>query len=300
MEYVTLSNGIKMPMLGFGVYQVSKEDCEKAVLDAIKVGYRLIDTAQSYFNEEEVGNAITKAIKEKMVKREDLFITTKVWIDNYGYEKCRESVLESMRKLNVMYIDLVLLHQPFSDYYGAYRAIEDLYMEGKIKAIGVSNFGPDRLSDICLFERRIVPHVNQVEVNVFNQQIDAQENMKQYEVTMEAWAPFAEGRNNMFSNATLKEIGDKYNKSVAQVILRWLTQRGIVALAKSTKLERIQENFNSLDFKLSDEDMKKIAKLDKKTSSFFSHYDPNMVKWFDETVKSRRINHNYKKDKKNW
>ena len=300
MEYVTLNNGIEMPKLGFGVYQVSKEECEKSVLDAIKVGYRLIDTAQSYFNEEEVGNAVEKAIKEGLVKREDLFITTKVWIDNYGYEKCKESVLESMKKLKVLYLDLVLLHQPFGDYYGAYRALEDLYMEGKIKAIGVSNFYPDRLADICLFERRVKPHVNQIETNVFNAQFEAQENMKQFEVTMEAWAPFAEGRNNMFSNETLKSIGEKYNKSVAQVILRWLTQRGVVALSKSTKVERIQENFNSLEFKLSDEDMENIAKLDTKTSSFFSHTDPEMVKWFDETVKSRRTNQDHTKDKKNW
>ena len=300
MEYVTLDNGIKMPKLGYGVYQVSKDECEKAVYDAIKVGYRLIDTAQSYFNEEEVGNAAQKAIKDGLVKREDLFITTKVWIDNYGYEKCKESVLESMRKLKVLYLDLVLLHQPFGDYYGAYRALEDLYMDGKIKAIGVSNFYPDRLADICLFERRIAPHVNQVETNVFNAQFEAQEVMKEYNVQMEAWAPFAEGRNNMFSNETLVNIGKKYNKSVAQVILRWLTQREIVALSKSTQIERIQENLNSLDFKLSDEDMQEIAKLDTKTSSFFSHTDPKMVKWFDETVKSRRKNQDHTKDKKNW
>lgn len=300
MEYVTLSNGVKMPKNGYGVYQIDKEDCERCVIDAIKVGYRLIDTAQSYFNEEEVGNAIEKAINEGLVKREEMFITSKVWIDNYGYEKCKKSVLESMRKLKVDYLDLMLLHQPFADYYGAYRALEDLYEEGKIKAIGVSNFYPDRLSDICLFERRIIPHVNQVETNVFNSQYEAQENMKKYNVQIEAWAPFAEGRNNMFSNKVLAEIGKKYNKSVAQVILRWLTQRNIVALSKSTLVERMKENFNIFDFELSDEDMNKIKELDTGKSLFFSHYDPNMVAWFDETVKSRRTNQDHSKDKKNW
>lgn len=300
MEYVTLSNGVKMPKNGYGVYQIAKEDCERCVIDAIKVGYRLIDTAQSYFNEEEVGNAIEKAIDEGLVKREELFITSKVWIDNYGYEKCKKSVLESMRKLKVDYLDLMLLHQPFADYYGAYRALEDLYEEGRIKAIGVSNFYPDRLSDICLFERKIVPHINQVETNVFNAQYEAQENMKKYDVQIEAWAPFAEGRNNMFSNEVLAEIGKKYNKSIAQVILRWLTQRNVVALSKSTLVERMQENFNIFDFELSEEDMCKIKELDTGKSLFFSHYEPNMVAWFDETVKSRRTNQDHTKDKKNW
>lgn len=300
MEYVILSNGVKMPKNGYGVYQISKEDCERCVLDAIKVGYRLIDTAQSYFNEEEVGNAIKKAISDGIVKREELFITSKVWIDNYGYEKCKESVLESMRKLKVDYLDLMLLHQPFADYYGAYRALEDLYEEGKIRAIGVSNFYPDRLTDICLFERKIVPHVNQVETNVFNSQYKAQENMEKYNVQIEAWAPFAEGRNNMFSNEVLAKIGEKYNKSIAQVILRWLTQRNVVALSKSTLVERMKENFNIFDFELSEEDMNKIKELDTGKSLFFSHYDPNMVAWFDETVKSRRSNQDHTKDKKNW
>lgn len=300
MEYVTLNNGIKMPKAGFGVYQVNKEECEGVVLDAIKAGYRLIDTAQSYFNEEEVGNAIQKATNDGLVKREELFITSKVWIDNYGYEKCKESVLKSMEKLKVDYLDLMLLHQPFADYYGAYRVLEELYEEGKLKAIGVSNFYPDRLSDICLFERKIIPQVNQVETNVFNAQFEAQKNMEQFGVQIEAWAPFAEGRNNMFQNETLKKIGDKYDKSIAQVILRWLTQRNVVVLSKSTLMERIKENINIFDFELSKEDMRNIAKLDTKTSSFFNHYDPAMVKWFDETVKSRRENHNHNKDKKNW
>lgn len=300
MEYVTLSNGVKMPKNGYGVYQIAKEDCERCVIDAIKVGYRLIDTAQSYFNEEEVGNAIEKAINEGLVKREELFITSKVWIDNYGYDKCKKSVLESMRKLKVDYLDLMLLHQPFSDYYGAYRALEDLYEEGKLKAIGVSNFYPDRLSDMCLFERKIVPHINQVETNVFNSQYEAQKNMEKYNVQIEAWAPFAEGRNNMFSNEVLTDIGKKYNKSVAQVILRWLTQRNVVVLSKSTLVERMRENFNIFDFELPEEDMCKIKELDTGKSLFFSHYDPNMVAWFDETVKSRRTNQDHTKDKKNW
>lgn len=284
MEYVILNNGVKMPKLGFGVYQVSKEECKRAVLDAIDVGYRSIDTAQSYFNEEEVGEAISGC----GIPREELFITTKVWIDNYGYEKCKKSVLESMRKLKVDYLDLILLHQPFADYYGAYRALEELYEEKKVRAIGVSNFYPDRLSDICLFERKIIPQVNQVETNPLNAQVKAQENMKKYGVQIEAWAPFGEGRNNMFSNPTLKEIGDKYNKSVAQVILRWLMQRDVVALAKSVHKERMQENFNIFDFKLSDEDIDKINKLDTNNSLFFSHCDPKMVEWFDEMIVKRR------------
>lgn len=300
MEYVTLSNGVKMPKNGFGAYQISKEDCARCVYDAIKIGYRLIDTAQSYFNEEEVGEGIEKAISEGIVKREDLFITSKVWIDNYGYEKCKKSVANSMKKLKVDYIDLMLLHQPFGDYYGAYKALEELYKEGKLKAIGVSNFYPDRLTDMCLFERKIKPHVNQVETNVFNTQYEAQENMEKCNVQIEAWAPFAEGRNNMFSNEVLMEIGKKYNKSVAQVILRWLTQRNVVALSKSIKKERMEENFNIFDFKLSEEDMAKIKELDTKTSLFFSHYDPNMVRWFDEIVESRRTNEDHTKDKKNW
>ncbi len=287
MEYVTLNNGIKMPKSGFGVYQIPKEECEECVLNAIKVGYRLIDTAQSYFNEEEVGNAIKKAIEKGLVKREDLFITTKVWIDNYGYDKCKESVEKSMKKLKLDYIDLVLLHQPFSDYYGAYHALEDMQKEGKIKSIGVSNFYPDRLSDIASFNK-VVPQVNQVETNVFNQQIEAQKNMEKHGVQIEAWAPFAEGRNNMFSNPTLTEIGKKYNKSVAQVILRWLTQRNVVVLSKSTKYERIKENFDIFDFKLSDDDMKKITTLDTKISMFFDHQKPETVDMFLGFIKDRR------------
>ena len=296
MEYVKLNNGIKMPILGFGVYQIPKEDTKRCVLDAIKVGYRSIDTAQSYFNEEEVG----EAIQECGVPRSELFITTKVWIDNYGYEKCKESVMKSLKKLKTDYIDLVLLHQPFSDYYGAYRALEELYEAGKIKAIGVSNFYPDRLSDMCLFERNIIPAVNQVETNPLNAQYEAQENMEKYGVHMEAWAPFGEGRNGLFENELLVEIGKKYQKTSAQVMLRWLVQRGVIIACKSTHIERMTENLNIFDFELSDDDMKNIQKLDTTNSLFFNHQDPKMVEWFDNIVKSRRENNDCRRDNKNW
>lgn len=273
MEFVTLNNGIKMPKVGFGVYQIKdQEQCKQAVLDAIDAGYRLIDTAQSYGNEEAVG----KAIKETSIPRNELFITTKVWVSNYGYEKAKASIEESLKKMQLDYIDLALLHQPFNDYYGAYKALEDLYKDGKIKAIGVSNFYPDRLVDLAIFSD-IKPAVNQVEVNVFHQQITAQTYNEKYNVQMEAWAPFAEGRNDMFTNPELKAIGDKYGKSIAQVILRWLVQRGIVPLAKSVKKERMQENIDIFDFELSDEDMAVITKMDKKESSFFDHYDAATV-----------------------
>lgn len=235
MEYVKLNNGVEMPILGFGVYQIPREETKRCVLDAINVGFRAIDTAQSYFNEAEVGDAI----KESGIPREEFFITTKIWIDNYGYEKCKASVEESLKKLKTDYIDLVLLHQPFSDYYGAYRALEELYEEGKIRAIGVSNFYPDRLADMCLFGRKVISAVNQVETNPLNQQVKAQENMEKYGVHIEAWAPFGEGKNNMFSNPTLVEIGKKYNKSAAQVILRWF-QRGVIIACKSTHKERVE------------------------------------------------------------
>lgn len=286
MEYVKLNNGIEMPLISFGVYQIPKEDTKRCVLDAIKSGYRGIDTAQSYFNESEVGDAIV----ECGVPREELFITTKVWIDHYGYEECKASVEESLRKLKTEYLDLCLLHQPFSDYYGAYRALEDLYAEGKIKAIGVSNFYPDRLTDICMFDRKVIPAVNQVEVNPYNAQWFAQENMEKHGVKMEAWAPFGEGRNNLFTNETLVSIGKKYNKSSAQVMLRWLIQRGVIVACKSTHIERMQENINVFDFELTEEDMNSIKTLDTSNSLFFSHNDPNMVEWFDKIVKERRVN----------
>lgn len=295
MQYVTLSNGVKMPKLGYGVYQIDKEDCERCVLDALKVGYRHIDTAQSYFNEEEVGNAIAKS----GIPREQIFLTTKVWVENYGYDETRKSVLKSMRKLKTNYIDLVLLHQPFSDYYGAWRALEDLYAEGVIKAIGVSNFYPDRLVDICSFAR-IKPMVNQVETHPHNQQIEAHEWMKKYGVQHEAWAPFGEGRGGMFEEPLLVEIGKKHGKTAAQVILRWDMQRNVVAIPKSTHIERMEQNFDIFDFELSEEDMAKIATLDKKQSSFFSHYDPKMVEWFAQMVEQRKHNNDHRQEKKNW
>lgn len=296
MEYVKLNNGIEMPLISFGVYQIPKEDTKRCVLDAIKSGYRGIDTAQSYFNESEVGDAIV----ECGVPREELFITTKVWIDHYGYEECKASVEESLRKLKTEYLDLCLLHQPFSDYYGAYRALEDLYAEGKVKAIGVSNFYPDRLTDICMFDRKVIPAVNQVEVNPYNAQWFAQENMEKHGVKMEAWAPFGEGRNNLFTNETLVSIGKKYNKSSAQVMLRWLIQRGVIVACKSTHIERMQENINVFDFELTEEDMNSIKTLDTSNSLFFSHNDPNMVEWFDKIVKERRVNEDCRKENKKW
>lgn len=296
MEYVKLNNGIEMPLISFGVYQIPKEDTKRCVLDAIKSGYRGIDTAQSYFNESEVGDAIV----ECGVPREELFITTKVWIDHYGYEECKASVEESLRKLKTDYLDLCLLHQPFSDYYGAYRALEELYAEGKIKAIGVSNFYPDRLTDICMFDRKVIPAVNQVEVNPYNAQCFAQENMEKHGVKMEAWAPFGEGRNNLFTNETLVSIGKKYNKSSAQVMLRWLIQRGVIVACKSTHIERMQENINVFDFELTEEDMNSIKTLDTSNSLFFSHNDPNMVEWFDKIVKERRVNEDCRKENKKW
>lgn len=273
MEYVTLNNGIQMPKVGFGVYQIQdQKQCVQVVLDAIEAGYRLIDTAQSYGNEEAVG----KAIRQASVDRNELFITTKVWISNYGYEKTKASVEESLRKMQLDYFDLVLLHQPFGDYYGAYHALVDLYNMGKIRAIGVSNFYPDRLVDMALFNE-VVPAVNQIEVNPFHQRIEDLVYNEKYGVQIEAWAPFAEGRNHMFSNPELQAIGDKYHKSIAQVILRWLLQRHIVPLAKSVHKERMLENINIFDFELTDEDMAKITALDKKESSFFSHYDPATI-----------------------
>lgn len=285
-----------MPLISFGVYQIPKEDTKRCVLDAIKSGYRGIDTAQSYFNESEVGDAIV----ECGVPREELFITTKVWIDHYGYEECKVSVEESLKKLKTDYLDLCLLHQPFSDYYGAYRALEELYAEGKIKAIGFSNFYPDRLTDICMFDRKVIPAVNQVEVNPFNAQWFAQENMEKHGVKMEAWAPFGEGRNNLFTNETLVSIGKKYNKSSAQVVLRWLIQRGVIVACKSTHIERMQENINVFDFELTEEDMNSIKTLDTSNSLFFSHNDPNMVEWFDKIVKERRVNEDCRKENKKW
>lgn len=295
MEYTTLSNGIQMPMLGYGVYQVTQDECERCVTDALSVGYRSIDTAQSYFNESEVGLAIEKS----PVARKDIFLTTKVWVEHYGYESTKASVLTSMEKLRTDYLDLCLLHQPFSDYYGAWRALEELYEEGKIRAIGVSNFYPDRLVDICSFAR-IRPMVNQVETHPFNQQQEAQKWMDKYGVQIESWGPFAEGRNNMFTNPTLSAIATTHHKSVAQVILRYLLQRKVVVIPKTTHIERMKENLNVFDFTLSADDMATIQSLDTKTSAFFSHADPAMVEWFAQMVEERKHRHNCRTEVKNW
>ncbi|MDE6150190.1 MAG: aldo/keto reductase [Ruminococcus sp.] len=272
MEFVTLNNGIKMPMLGYGVYQVNPAECERCVLDAISVGYRSIDTAQAYGNEEGVGNAIEKC----GVSRKDLFITTKVWISNAGYQKAKTSIEESLRKLKTDYIDLLLIHQPFGDYYGTYRAMEEAYKVGYIKAIGVSNFYPDRLIDLCKFSE-IPPQVNQVETHVFNQQTEAHRYMEKYGVIHESWGPFAEGRKDFFTNPVVAEIGKKYGKSVAQTALRFLIQSGVVVIPKSIRRERMEQNFSVFDFKLSNKDMSTIAALDENQSLFFSHYDPQAV-----------------------
>lgn len=295
MEFTTLYNGVRMPMLGYGVYQVTKDECERCVLDALSVGYRHIDTAQSYFNEEEVGAAIRKS----GVPREEIFITSKVWIEHYGYEECRASVLESMRRLGVDYIDLMLLHQPFADYYGAYRALEDLYDEGKLRAIGISNFYPDRMVDIVSFAR-IKPMVNQIETHPLNQRVEDHAWMEKYGVQHEAWASFGEGKGGLFTNPVLTEIGAKYGKSAAQVMLRWALQRNIVVLPKSTHKERMIQNLDVFDFALTDVDMAAIAKLDTKTSAFFSHTDPNMVEWFVKMVEERKKNQRSENEKKAW
>lgn len=295
MEFTTLYNGVRMPMLGYVVYQVTKDECERCVLDALSVGYRHIDTAQSYFNEEEVGAAIRKS----GVPREEIFITSKVWIEHYGYEECRASVLESMRKLGVDYIDLMLLHQPFADYYGAYRALEDLYDEGKLRAIGISNFYPDRMVDIASFAR-IKPMVNQIETHPLNQRVEDHAWMEKYGVQHEAWASFGEGKGGLFTNPVLMEIGAKYGKSAAQVMLRWALQRNIVVLPKSTHKERMIQNLDVFDFALTDGDMAAIAALDTKTSAFFSHTDPNMVEWFVKMVEERKKNQRSENEKKAW
>lgn len=275
MEYVTLNNGVKMPVLGYGVYQTPPEETERCVLDAIHTGYRSIDTAQAYGNEEGVGNAIAKS----GLPREEFFLTTKVWISNAGYEKARASIEESLKKLKTSYLDLLLIHQPFGDYYGTWRAMEEAYKAGKIRAIGVSNFYPDRFLDLHHFAE-IKPAVNQVETHVFQQQKIAKEYMKKNGTQIESWGPFAEGKNNYFHNPVLMEIGAKYNKSVAQTALRFLIQNDVVVIPKSTHIERMEENFNVFDFKLTVEEMARIEALDGGESLFFSHYDPKTVEWF--------------------
>ena len=274
MEFVTLNNGVKMPILGYGVYQVTPEECERCVLDAISVGYRSIDTAQAYANEEGVGNAIQKC----GVPREELFITTKVWISNAGYEKAKASIEESLKKLQTDYIDLLLIHQPFGDYYGTYRAMEEAYKAGKLRAIGVSNFYPDRFVDIAHFAE-IKPAVNQVETHVFQQQKQAREYMNKYGTQIESWGPFAEGKNDLFTNPALKEIGGAHGKTVAQTALRFLIQNGVVVIPKSTHKNRMEENLNVFDFSLTDAEMAQIEALDGAESLFFSHYDPQTVEW---------------------
>jgi 2,5-diketo-D-gluconate reductase A len=278
MEKLVLNNGVEMPILGFGVFQVTDlAECERSVLEAIDTGYRLIDTAASYMNEEAVG----KAIKGSGVPREDLFITTKLWIHSNGYQETKKAFDNSLKKLGLDYLDLYLIHQPFGDVYGEWRAMEELYKEGRIRAIGVSNFHPDRITDLIV-HNEIVPAVNQVETHPFHQQIETQKFLQENNVQIESWGPFAEGKNHLFTNELLTSIGKKYNKSVAQVVLRWLTQRGVIAIPKSVRKERMVENFNSLDFQLSAEDMQAIMTLDTKASLFFDHRDPAMVKWLGE------------------
>jgi diketogulonate reductase-like aldo/keto reductase len=278
MQKVKLNNGVEMPILGFGVFQVTDlAECERSLIDAIETGYRLIDTAASYGNEEAVG----RAIKINGVKREELFITTKLWIQSNGYEGTKKAFENSLKRLQLDYLDLYLIHQPFGDVYGEWRAMQDLYKEGRVRAIGVSNFHPDRLIDLII-HNEIVPAVNQIETHPFHQQIEMQKFLEENKVQIESWGPFAEGKNNIFHNELLLSIGKKYNKSIAQVILRWLIQRGVVAIPKSVRKERMEENFNIFDFKLSEEDMNEIKQLDTKASLFFDHRDPAMVKWLGE------------------
>ncbi|WP_088012789.1 aldo/keto reductase [Gottfriedia acidiceleris] len=275
MQKVVLNNGVEMPILGFGVFQIQDEsECEQAVYDALMTGYRLIDTAASYLNEKAVG----RALKRSDVPREELFITTKLWVQDTGYEQTKKAFEKSLERLQLDYLDLYLIHQPFGDVYGSWRAMEELYRDGKIKAIGVSNFYPDRLTDLII-HNEVVPAVNQVETHPFCQQIESHKLMKENNVQIESWGPFAEGKNNMFQNEVLASIAKKHNKSVAQVILRWLTQRGVVTIPKSVRMERIIENFTIFDFELSQVELERIGALDTKESLFFSHRDPEMVKW---------------------
>lgn len=278
MESVKLNNGVDMPILGFGVFQVTDlGECERSVLDAIDTGYRLIDTAASYMNEEAVG----KAVKSSGVPREDLFITTKLWIQSEGYAGTKKAFEDSLKKLQLEYLDLYLIHQPFGDVYGEWRAMEDLYKEGKVRAIGVSNFQPDRLIDLIV-HNEVVPAVNQIETHPFHQQISSHSFLKENNVQIESWGPFAEGKNNIFQNEALGSIAESHGKTIAQVVLRWLTQRGVVAIPKSVRKERMRENFDIFDFQLSSQEMETIKSLDTSTSSFFDHRDPAMVKWLGE------------------
>lgn len=275
MKRIKLNNGIEMPQIGYGVYQVSPDECERCVSDALKTGYRMIDTAQAYHNEEGVG----RAVKNSGINRSDIFIVSKVWISNYGYEKAKASIDDSLRKLQTDYIDLMLLHQPFCDRYGAYRALEDAYREGKLRAIGVSNFYPDHFIDLAS-NVDIVPAVNQVETHVFNQQTETQKIMEEFGTHIMSWGPLAEGRNNLFSNETLTKTGNSHGKSVAQIALRWLIQRGVIIIPKSVHIERMKQNLDIFNFELSDEEMAEIATLDTGKSLFFDHHDAETTKLF--------------------
>lgn len=283
MDTVKLSNGVEMPVLGYGVFQIAPEDTERCVRQAIEVGYRSIDTAQAYFNEAQVGEALAGC----GVGRDQIFLTTKVWISNAGERQAAESIRESLRRLRTDYIDLLLIHQPFSDYYGTWRAMEDAYRKGLVRAIGVSNFYPDRFIDLCGFSE-IKPMVNQVETHVYNQQVEAQKIMAKYGCATMAWAPLAEGRNGFFTDPVLQLVAAKYGKTAAQVALRWLTQRQVIVIPKTTHRERMEQNFNIFDFTLTDEDMEQIAKLDLQKSQWFSHYDPAQVEQFVEWGKNMR------------
>lgn len=275
MKTIKLNNGIEMPQIGYGVYQVSPDECERCVSDALKTGYRMIDTAQAYHNEEGVG----RAVKNSGINRSDIFIVSKVWISNYGYEKAKASIDDSLRKLQTDYIDLMLLHQLFCDRYGAYRALEDAYREGKLRAIGVSNFYPDHFIDLAS-NVDIVPAVNQVETHVFNQQTEAQKIMEEFGTHIMSWGPLAEGRNNLFSNETLTKTGNSHGKSVAQIALRWLIQRGVIIIPKSVHIERMEQNLDIFNFELTDEEMAEIATLDTGKSLFFDHHDAETTKLF--------------------
>ena len=295
MMYAELSNGVKMPQLGYGVYQVTQDECERCVRDALEVGYRHIDTAQSYFNEEQVGAAVAAS----GIERTDLWLTTKVWLEHYGEGATRASVEESLRKLKTDYLDLVLLHQPFGDAYGAWRDLVKLYEEGKVRAIGISNFYADRMVEFCEFNDA-KPMVNQMERHPLNQNAELQEWEAKYDIVSEAWAPFGEGRGGLFENPVLAEIAASHSKSTAQVMLRWNLQRGVVVIPKSVHRERMEENLDVFDFELTDDEMAQIAALDTKTSSFFNHSNPAMVQWFANIVNERKTNHDCRQEKKNW
>ena len=295
MMYVELSNGVKMPQLGYGVYQVTADECERCVRDALEVGYRHIDTAQSYFNEEQVGAAVAAS----GVDRGDVWLTTKVWLEHYGEGATRASVEESLRKLKTDYLDLVLLHQPFGDAFGSWRDLVKLYEEGKVRAIGISNFYVDRMVEFCEFND-VRPMVNQMETHPLCQQVELMDWERKYGIASEAWAPFGEGRGGLFDNEVLAKIGAAHGKTTAQVMLRWGLQRGVVVIPKSVHRERMEENLDVFDFELSGDEMQQIAALDTATSSFFSHSDPAMVQWFAKIVEERKSNHDCRQDKKNW